>query len=150
MDETVTTISRIIRFVTFAPEELEGTSEAVIARFLRHLVSGGAGMLFYMIILVTAVEVLAVHPVAAAVVAFVLLTIFTYLAGRLWVYRPSRGHSYSAPRFLVVVGVAFLLNTAIMFVAVEVFSWWYIWGQVAAALVVPPTNFVLNYFWAFR
>ena len=46
--------------------------------------------------------------------------------------------------------IALVLNTAIMYVSVDVIGLWYIWGQISAAFILPPTNFMLNYFWAFK
>ena len=122
----------------------------IINRFIRHLMVGGIGMLFYMVNLTILVEIFKQNAVLSSIVAFIFLTLYTYLMSRFWVYQVTQGHGYSFPRFIVVTLIAFLLNTGVMYFSVEIFKWWYIWGQVGAALIVPPTNFLLNYYWAFK
>jgi putative flippase GtrA len=119
-------------------------------RWFRHLAAGGVGTLLYLAAVAAGVELLGYHPVASVVVAFTLLVIFSYTVNRTWVYAPKRGHGYAIPRFLVGVAIGFLLNTGIMYGMVEVLDLWYIWGLVGAAVIVPPTNFLINYLWAFR
>lgn len=123
---------------------------AMIMGFVRHLIVGGVGTLFYMAVLTGLVEVLKQEPVSSSVMAFVCLIIYTYLFNRFWVYRATRGHGYSVPRFLIVEMVALLLNTAIMYFTVEILGWWYIGGLLSATLLLPPTNFLLNFYWAFK
>jgi putative flippase GtrA len=119
-------------------------------RWIRHLVAGGAGTLLYMLLVALFVEVAGLHPVASVVIAFIIMEIYTYLINRAWVYAPREGHAYAIPRFLAVTVVALSLNTGIMYLIVESLDLWYVWGLVATALVVPPTNFLLNYLWAFK
>ena len=125
-------------------------SPEMFHRLIRHLVAGGAGTLLYMLLVALCVEVAGLHPVASVVIAFIIMEIYTYLINRAWVYAPKEGHAYAIPRFLTVTVVALSLNTGIMYLIVESLELWYVWGLVATALVVPPTNFLLNYFWAFK
>jgi putative flippase GtrA len=37
-----------------------------------------------------------------------------------------------------------------MYLWVDMPGWWYAAGLVLAAVVVPPTNFVINSLWCFR
>jgi putative flippase GtrA len=125
-------------------------SAGMIQRWFRHLVAGGTGTLLYMAMVALLVELASLHPLVSVVLAYSVAVGYTYAINRLWVYASARSHFYALPRFLVVVVVAFALNAGIMFVAVEFMQWWYGWGLLIAALVVPPTNFLLNYYWAFR
>ena len=139
-----------------SPREGEGTGgglrreTAVWVRWLRHLAAGGVGTLLYLAAVAIGVELLGFHPVASVSVAFTLLVAFSYTVNRTWVYAPERGHGYAIPRFFVGVAIGFLLNIGIMYGMVEVLDLWYAWGLVGAAVVVPPTNFLVNYLWAFR
>lgn len=125
-------------------------SPGMLNRWLRHLAAGGAGTLLYLLLVALFVELVELHPVTSVVIAFVLMELYTYLINRAWVYAPKEGHAYAIPRFLTVTVVALSLNTGIMYLLVESLALWYVWGLVATTLVVPPTNFFLNYFWAFR
>ena len=53
-------------------------------------------------------------------------------------------------RFCVVSVSAMLLNTLIMYVAVEGLQWHYLLGLLVVLLVVPPYNFFLNLLWSYR
>lgn len=122
----------------------------ILKRGIRHLLAGGAGTLLYMVLVAAFVELVRLQPVTSVVLAFVVFEVYTYAVNRAWVYVPKQGHDYAVPRFLIVTAVSLGLNTGIMYVIVELLGMWYFWGLVATALVVPPTNFLLNYFWAFK
>lgn len=126
------------------------TSIGIITRYIRHLIAGGIGTLFYVGFLTYFVEIFSLHPVISATVAFLLLEIYIYIAYRIWVYSPSRGHTYSIPRYIIVTSIALLLNSSLMYLTVEILQLWYLWGLVFAALIVPLTNFLISYYWAFR
>lgn len=143
------------RWLTWLINILRDSSNAsngksVLIRFGRHLFMGGIGMILYLAVLTFLVEILRAHAVHSSMIAFAILVVYTYIVSRVWVYSPTKEHSYSAPRFVVVTAVAFILNTSIMYLAVEVMHWWYLWGQLGAAFVIPPINFLLNYLWAFK
>jgi putative flippase GtrA len=129
---------------------IRGSDVSIFHRAFRHLVAGGIGTLIYIGLVAAGVEILALHPVTSAVAAFIVLEIFTYAINRSWVYLASRDHHYAVPRFLIVSVVGIVLNAAIMYVIVESFGLAYGWGLLATTIVVPPTNFLLNFFWAFK
>lgn len=119
-------------------------------RMFRHAVAGGMATLLYMTLVAAQVEVLKMHPVLAIVTASIIMELFIYVTQRLWVYKSTRDHASAIPRFLVTIPIALGLNAGIMALVVEVLGLWYVWGLVAATLVLPPTNFLLNMYWVFR
>lgn len=128
----------------------ETASIDLVNRGIRHLIVGGTGTLIYMGLVTIGVEMISLNPVVGVVVAFSIIILYTYTLNRLWVYRATKGHIYTVPRFLVVTTIGLTLNTSIMFIVVEILHLYYFWGLVLTAIVVPPTNFLLNYFWAFK
>jgi putative flippase GtrA len=122
----------------------------ILVRWIRHLVAGGFGTLLYMALVALLVEVTGLHPVTSVVVAFIALEIYTYGIFRAWVYSPTNGHTQTIPRFLFVAALALGLNAGLMYLIVEALGYWYGWGLLITALVVPATNFLLNYYWAFK
>jgi putative flippase GtrA len=128
----------------------KNTSDSMLNRWVRHLVAGGMGTLIYTLIVAFFVEVTLLSPVVSVVFAFLILEFYIYVVNRAWVYQATKSHIYSVPRFLIVTVIALALNTGIMFVTVEWLKWWYFWGLVFAAFIVPQTNFLLNYYWAFK
>lgn len=119
-------------------------------RLLRHLMAGGAGTLLYIVAVASLVELGGVDPVTAVVIGFSGIVAITYVVNRVWVYHARNRHRHALPKFLTVTAIGLILNAAIMYLAVDVATLWYGWGLAVAALVVPATNFLLNYLWAFR
>lgn len=126
------------------------TGAGVASRFVRHLIAGGIGTLLYTGQVALLVEVVKLDPVLSTVISRVMLELYTYIISRLWVYEVTRDHAYVFPRFVAVALVALLLSAGAMYLAVDVMNVSYLWGLVIAVLIVPPTNFLLNYYWAFK
>jgi putative flippase GtrA len=127
-----------------------GNQVGVPHRVVRHLIAGGLGTVIYIALVAGFVELVGLHPVTSAVLAFIVLEVFVYWTNRLWVYRATQDHRYAIPRFVVVSLVGIVLNAALMYGVVEGLDLAYGWGLVATTLVVPPTNFLLNFLWAFK
>jgi putative flippase GtrA len=119
-------------------------------RLVRHLFAGGLGTVGYMVFVVLLVEFAGAHPVVGVVIAFLFLEVYTYIVSRWWVYHATNAHIVAVPRFIVVIAISLALNAGIMYLAHDVFSWWYGFGLMLTLLILPATNFALNYFWTFR
>ncbi len=132
--------------VTFLRKELVG----IKGRFLRHLIAGGTGTLLYMISVAVMVDWMMVDPVVAVVLVVIFLEIYTYVVNRCWVYSTTLDHYASIPRFLMTAVIALLINSGAMYFVVDIMQWWYIWGLIGTILILPPTNFLMNYYWAFK
>ena len=122
----------------------------MISRYVRHLFAGGIGTLAYMIWVALFVELFKFHPVISVIFSFTLLEVYTYIINRVWVYNATIRHISAIPRFIIVTIIALLLNIGIMYFVVELMEWNYIWGLFIGACIIPPTNFLLNYYWAFK
>jgi putative flippase GtrA len=138
-------LTRLLRRLFFL-----NSNAKIPERMFRHAVAGGAATLLYMTLVALQVEVLRMHPVLAIVTASIVMELFIYVAQRFWVYESTRHHSSAIPRFLVTIPIALGLNAGIMALVVDVLGLWYVWGLVAATLILPPTNFLLNIYWVFR
>ena len=126
------------------------TRVGMVSRALRHLIIGGLGTVFYIVLVATFVELFHIHPVLSAILAVLVVILFTYVFNRNWVYHTTQDHHHAVPRYLAVICVSLLLNAGIMYITVEIMQAWYVWALVAATLIVPPTNFLLNFYWAFK
>lgn len=102
-----------------------------------------AGVIFF-------VEAVRLDPVLGSGLGFLLVLVVSYFLNRNWTFRSkSRG----TRQFFVytVVSLSGLgLNSAIMFIAVHVLQWHYLYGQGLVVAVVPVSNYILNRFWTFR
>jgi putative flippase GtrA len=120
------------------------------SRLIRHLIAGGTGTLFYMVFVAVLVELAGMHPVTSVIICSLLLDVFIYVISRTWVYNSTMSHAYALPRFVFILIVALALNSGIMYLTVNIFELWYVWGLVFATFIVPATNYILSYYWAFR
>jgi len=122
----------------------------ITERMLRHLIVGGVATLLYLTLMVLLVEYLNMHPVLAACLAILILEVFYYTANWFWVHEPTLGHQSAIARYIVTTLVILGLNSGIMALTVDVLGLWYVWGLGAIVLIVPITNFLLNFYWVFR
>jgi len=74
----------------------------------------------------------------------------SYVVNRAWVFDTDRSHVSAFSRFVVASVIGMTLNTGLMYATVHLMGWWYGVGLAMATLVVPPTNFAVNYLWCFR
>ena len=89
-------------------------------------------------------------PVQAAALATVVVIFTSYVVNRKWVFDTDRSHLSSFSRFVAASGLSIALNAGLMHVAVGLLHWSYLAGVVLATAIVPPVNFAVNHFWAFR
>jgi putative flippase GtrA len=101
-------------------------------------------------VLVLLAEALRVRPVAASTAGFVASIVVSYLLQKAWVFRSDAGHRAAGARFLTVTGVAFGLNTGIVWLGTEALSAPYPVVQVVALVLIPVVNYALNSRWTFK
>ncbi len=138
----------------FPVRETDGSQKKDLGGMIRKVFRYGVVRLFgifvYFSILALLIEIMKQDPVISSAVSFVLSVVILYVLSHSFVFQSSRHHSSAVPRFLVVSFIAFCLNTSVMHLTVNVLGWWYVWGQLSAVFVVPPTNFLLNMYWSFK
>jgi putative flippase GtrA len=125
-------------------------SRALPTRVFRYGVAGLFATALYFSAVAGLVEVADADPVPAAGAATVLVVVTSYMVNRGWVFDTDRSHASAFPRFLAASALSIALNTGLMYLSVHVLGWRYVAGLVLATVVVPPTNFVINYLWCFR
>ena len=115
----------------------------------RYGVVGVIGTILHIGTLVLLVEKFQADPVLSSVAGFILALIVSYFLNFSWVFDSSRQHQVAGFRYVVVSVSGLALSTLIMYTAVDLLHWWYGWGVVCLVLVVPISNFLLNYLWTF-
>ena len=126
------------------------TGLSLTGRVVRYGVAGLVATAIYFGAVVLLVERVGVAPVPAAVLATMVVIVSSYIINRAFVFDTNRGHTSAFARFVVASLLGIALNAGLMYLATRVLAWPYIAGAVLATAVVPPLNFVVNYFWAFR
>lgn len=125
-------------------------AETVIGRAVRYGAAGVAATVLYTLVVAGLVETRLTEPVPAALAGTVATILFSYAVNRAWIFPTNRSHTSAFTRFVVASGVGLGLNTGLMHLATQTLGWPYWAGLAMATLIVPPTNFLINQYWAFR
>ncbi len=125
-------------------------TRALLGRAFRYGLAGVFATAVYFAAVAVLVEWLRMNPVSAAAAATVVVTFVSYVVNRRWVFDTDLSHVSAFTRFGVASMLSVAINTGLMYFAVRVLSWPYVGGLALATLVVPPTNFAINYLWCFR
>lgn len=123
---------------------------AMTATVLRFAVSGGLATVTHVVTFVVLVEYLAVRPVSAAGIAFVVAIFVSYGMNYHWTFSVTGPHRVLLPRFFLVALLGLVLNIGITYVVVDVAGYWYGYALLLVLLVVPAMTFVLSKLWVFN
>ena len=119
-------------------------------RIIRDGMAGIVATAIYFACVWLLVDVFGFGPVAAAVIATMIVIVTSYVINRAFVFETNRAHGSAFTRFVLASLLGIAANTGLMYLATTVLSWPYLVGAALTVLVVPPMNFVVNQFWAFR
>ena len=125
---------------------------SLFSRLLGFGLVGGLATLIYAVLVIMFVELLGVPATPAAVLAFILAALVSYVGHSRWVFgdRLEGQASYGRlGRFYGVTLVSFGLNVGGMYLINEVVGWHYGWGVGFSCLVVPLVTFWLHNSWTF-
>jgi putative flippase GtrA len=128
----------------------ERPEPGLLRRAVRYGLAGLFATAVYFGAVALLVETAGVRPVGAAALATVLVIVISYVVNRGWVFDTDRSHASAFSRFVAASVLSIALNTGLMHLSVNVLGWPYVAGLALATLVVPPTNFAINYLWCFR
>lgn len=115
---------------------------------LRFLAVGGASTALHYSVLVLAVEALGWDAVTATAVGFIAGAALNYAFNRRLSFASRRRHREALPRFLAMVGLGTLLNSALL-QATLLAGLHYLPGQVLATAVVLVYNYLVLRYWVF-
>ena len=121
-----------------------------LRRFFRYGLSGGTAAAVHFGVLTVLVELAELRPVFASAVGFMCGLVVSYTLQRRWVFVTDLAHRSTLPRFLVVIGMGLALNSAVLWLGTEYLDHHYALVQLAAFVVVPFNNYLLNSLWTFR
>lgn len=119
-------------------------------KFLKYALVGGLGTCTHLGLLTIFVEVLHYSPVASSAIGFTVTVVISYYLNYKWTFNAQSSHSSALPRYISVSLMGLCLNTAILFLTVNLLQLWYGIGQAIAIFAIPLHNFILNSYWAFK
>jgi putative flippase GtrA len=111
---------------------------------------GASGYVVNLSVFAFCVEVLDVHHLAAATVAFVIAVLNNFWWNRYWTFRVRQGHAgFQAARFFTVSVAAFLFAASILELLVSVAGLPELPAQAISIIAATPLNFIGNKMWSF-
>lgn len=131
-------------------DELGSPAIHILGRAFRYGLAGLFATALYFGAVAMLVEWRGMNAVPAATVATVFVTLASYVVNHRWVFVSNRSHISAFGRFVAASVLSIAINTGLMYLSVRTLGWPYRAGLALATLVVPPTNFVVNYLWCFR
>ena len=100
-------------------------------------------------VLIFMVEKLQIGAVSASFTGYLVGGLVNYTLNYRFTFRSSNRHQSALPRFVIVLALGLLLNTAIMFLAVDIIQVHYLFAQLIAVSIVLVWSYASNKLWAF-
>jgi dolichol-phosphate mannosyltransferase len=111
---------------------------------------GASGYVVNLSVFAFCVEVLDVHHLVAATVAFVVAVLNNFWWNRYWTFRVRHGRAgFQAARFFTVSVAAFLFAASILELLVSVAELPELPAQAISIVAATPLNFIGNKMWSF-
>ena len=111
---------------------------------------GGSGYVVNLIVFTFFLQVMGVHHLVAATVAFVVAVLNNFWWNRHWTFEAGDGHAgFQAARFFTVSVFAFLFAAALLESLVRFTHLSEVTAQAISIVAATPLNFVGNKMWSF-
>jgi putative flippase GtrA len=112
---------------------------------------GASGYVVNLSVFALCVEVIGLHHLIGATVAFVVAVTNNFWWNRHWTFKAGRGHAgFQAARFFTVSVAAFLFAATVLQLLVDVANLPEVPSQAIAIVAATPLNFIGNKMWSFR
>ena len=116
----------------------QGQATPLPSVFGRYLTVGLLGTAIHFVSTIFLVESLGLAPIPSSAIGFVLTVIVSFALNSAWTFRRSDRMGSRFLKYSVVSVSGLVLNTVIMWVAVEWLAWHYLAGLCLVVLVIPP------------
>ena len=117
----------------------------------KFLLVGLSGYVVNLAVFTFSLEVLGVHHIAAATLAFLVAVMNNFWWNRHWTFAARGGHAgFQAARFFTVSVVAFLIQLVILQLLITGPDLPKVLAQAISLVLATPVNFIGNKLWSFR
>jgi putative flippase GtrA len=117
----------------------------------KFLLVGLSGYVVNLAVFTFSLEVLGVHHIAAATIAFGVAVMNNFWWNRHWTFGARQGHAgFQAARFFAVSVVAFLIQVSLLELLVSSAGMPKVLAQAVSLVLATPVNFIGNKLWSFR
>jgi len=120
-------------------------------QLLKFCAVGVSGYVVNLAVFAVCVEVLDLHHLVAATLAFVVAVLNNFWWNRHWTFRARGGHAgFQAARFFTISTAAFVFAAAMLELLVSVAGMPELPAQAISIVAATPLNFLGNKMWSFR
>jgi putative flippase GtrA len=117
----------------------------------KFLLVGLSGYVVNLAVFTFSLEVLSVHHIAAATIAFAVAVTNNFWWNRHWTFAARGGHAgFQAARFFAISLVAFLFQLLVLELLVTSAGTPKVLAQAISLVLATPVNFIGNKMWSFR
>lgn len=121
-------------------------------KLIRYLISGGTAALVNWTTLFLLVHFAQMYYLYATILAFIVSIAASFTMQKFWTFRDNQVHDIHKQftRYLGVISLSLLLNTALVYLLVEKMHTWYLLAQIIATVIIAITNFFAYRHFVFR
>jgi putative flippase GtrA len=117
----------------------------------KFLLVGLSGYAVNLAVFTFSLEILSVHHLGAATLAFAVAVMNNFWWNRHWTFAARDGHAgFQAARFFAVSVVAFLIQVTILELLISSAGMPKVAAQAISLVLATPVNFIGNKLWSFR
>ncbi|MDD5395602.1 MAG: GtrA family protein [Thiothrix sp.] len=110
---------------------------------------GAIATMFQYGLMATLINFFDVSTVLASTLSYAVSALLNYGLNRYLVFRSQVRHVDALPRFVATVLIGLLLNAGLMYLALAVLPFHWLFAQVLVTLTVMVSNFLLSKYWVF-
>jgi putative flippase GtrA len=120
-----------------------------LRQFISFATIGAVGTAGHYTTLIACVELLAIRPLFASTLGFIVGAIINYFLNYYLTFRSAKKHHEALTKFMITAAVGMGINMGIMWLALQILLLYYLLSQVLATLLVLIWNFTVNKLWTF-
>lgn len=113
-------------------------------KFIRFCLSGAIATLVDVSLLYVFTEFIGIWYLTSATLSFIIGTLIHYAISSFWVFESRHKTLKQYLIFVLVQTVGLAINLLVIFILVEYFNWWYIFGKLIAVVIGVMWNYFAN------
>jgi putative flippase GtrA len=124
-------------------------SKHTLRQFFLFSAIGAIGTGGHYLTLIALVESGFLTAVPASIAGFTVGALINYILNYHYTFNSSKSHKEAMSKFFIVAIIGAIVNTAIMYVGVNIIHAYYLLAQIVATGIVLLWNFIINKYWTF-
>ena len=118
---------------------------------IRYGISGVIGIVTNIVTLYILTDLLGIWYLASAVLAFCITLVVTFSLQKYWTFKDHEGEIMTqGVTYTIIALTSLVIGTVSLYVAVDVFKFWYLGSQVVIMCALAGWNFLANKYFTFN